>query len=96
MASPGPAGGKLEGRCDSLIWNRLHLMVLVDTGRFLNELGRLFEKAKAKDSVSITLKRSKLLELALHTGLQQISSFRTSARGIPDHVHGYVCRQSKA
>ncbi|CAK0787488.1 hypothetical protein CVIRNUC_010708 [Coccomyxa viridis] len=35
-------------------------MVLVDTGRFLNELGRLFEKAKAKDSVSITLKRSNL------------------------------------
>lgn len=33
-------------------------MVLVDTGRFLNELGRLFEKAKAKDSVWITLKRS--------------------------------------
>jgi len=34
-------------------------MVQTDTGRFLNELGRLFEKAKAKDSVRITLKRSK-------------------------------------
>ena len=34
-------------------------MVQVDTGRFLNELGRLFEKAKAKDSVRVTLKRSK-------------------------------------
>ena len=33
-------------------------MVQVDTGRFLNELGRLFEKAKAKDSVRVTLKRS--------------------------------------
>ena len=71
-------------------------MVLVDTGRFLNELGRLFEKAKAKDSVSITLKRSKLLELTLHTRMQQTSRFPTSARGIPDHVHGYLCRQFKA
>ncbi|CAL5222481.1 g4853 [Coccomyxa viridis] len=35
-------------------------MVQVDTGRFLNELGRLFEKAKAKDSVRVTLKRSNL------------------------------------
>ena len=96
MASPGPARGKLGGRCDRLTWNLLHHMVLVDTGRFLNELGRLFEKAKAKDSVSITLKRSKLLELASHTGTQQVSRFTTSAGGIPDHVHGYVCRQSKA
>ena len=77
MASPGPAGGKLGGTCDRLIWNQLHLMVLVDIGRFLNELGRLFEKAKAKDSVSITLKRSKFLETALNTGMQQISRFPT-------------------
>ena len=36
-------------------------MVQIDTGRFLNELGRLFEKAKVKDSVRITLKRSKYI-----------------------------------
>ena len=56
-------------------------MVLVDTGRFLNELGRLFEKAKAKDSVSITLKRSKSLEVAPHTDMQQVSKVSHLSKG---------------
>lgn len=33
-------------------------MIQLDPDRFLNELGRLFEKAKAKDAVSLTLKTS--------------------------------------
>ena len=33
-------------------------MIQLDPDRFLNELGRLFEKAKAKDTVSLTLKTS--------------------------------------
>ncbi|CAL8460539.1 g68 [Coccomyxa elongata] len=35
-------------------------MLQLDPDRFLNELGRLFEKAKAKNTVSVTLKRSNL------------------------------------
>ncbi len=34
-------------------------MLQLDPDRFLNELGRLFERAKAKNTVSVTLKRSK-------------------------------------
>ena len=55
-------------------------MVLVDTSRFLNELGRLFEKAKAKDSVSITLKRSEALESAPLTERQQVQRSRIEQR----------------
>lgn len=33
-------------------------MVAVEADKFLNELGRLFERTKAKGSVSITMKRS--------------------------------------
>ena len=35
-------------------------MVAVEADKFLNELGRLFERTKAKGSVSITMKRSAL------------------------------------
>ena len=36
-------------------------MVAVEADKFLNELGRLFEKTKAKGSLTITMKRSALL-----------------------------------
>lgn len=36
-------------------------MVYLEADRFLNELGKLFEKAKDKGSVNVVLKRSKLL-----------------------------------
>ena len=69
-------------------------MVQIDTGRFLNELGRLFEKAKAKDSVRITLKRSKCTPADQHHALMYslVSSRATrSERG-----HASYCRQSKS
>ncbi len=49
-------------------------MIQLDPDRFLNELGRLFEKAKAKDTVSVTLKRSeRLIRIAVHDlGLCQV------------------------
>lgn len=37
-------------------------MVYLEADRFLNELGKLFEKAKDKGSVNIVLKRSALLK----------------------------------
>ncbi len=72
-------------------------MVQTDTGRFLNELGRLFEKAKAKDSVRITLKRSKssrqandaLKDLLELQGLPYLSIYK------PLHAGNLKPRKSK-
>ena len=69
-------------------------MVQIDTGRFLNELGRLFERAKAKDSVRITLKRSKCTPADQHHAL--VYSLISSRATKSEQGHAFYCRQSES